>query len=263
MKQISSTIFFCLSAVVSAVGLWLGVSSAQDSAINDVEKPQDYYQVILENGDDKKATMRDVQEKVRQPLNAPLVMQYPELPRGCEVASLTMLLQAAGLDVNKMTLAKEIKKDPTPYHIVDGKVHFGNPNVGFVGSMYKLSQPGFGVYHIPVARLAARYLNDRVIDLSGKDFSAVEDQLDMGKPVWVIVSTTFTKVPANQWMTWYTKQGEIRVTKKEHSVLLTDFDDQWVYFNDPLVNKKNRRADKSNFVAAWRQFGSQAISYKE
>lgn len=50
-----------------------------------------------------------VQEKVN--LDVPLISQKPELKYGCEVASLAMVLQYAGIKVHKMQLANSIKKD--------------------------------------------------------------------------------------------------------------------------------------------------------
>lgn len=194
-------------------------------------------------------------------LTAPLVSQLPELPRGCEVTSLAMLLNYAGVEADKMTLAKQVKKDPTPYRKVDGKVYFGNPNVGFVGDMYDKSKPGYGVYQKPIDTLTRQYLGNRVVNLTGRPFTSVTNQLDKKKPVWVIANTWFTKLPSSQFQTFYTEQGPVKITYREHSVLVTGYDSQYIYFNDPLTNEKNRKINRTNFVAAWEQMGKQAISY--
>jgi uncharacterized protein YvpB len=192
---------------------------------------------------------------------APLVKQMPELPRGCEVTSLTMMLNYAGKNANKMTLAKQVKKDPTPYRYVDGKRYFGNPHVGFVGDMYSFSKPGFGVFHRPIADLASTYMPNRIVNISGQSFESVLDYVAAGRPVWVITTSTFNYVPGSYWQTWYTPQGPVRITYKEHSVLITGYDSKYIYFNDPLDGKKNKRHLKSQFIQGWNQYGKQAISY--
>src|SRR5690606_20217062 len=90
-------------------------------------------------------------------IDAPHIKQMPELPRGCEVTSLAMLLAFAGIYVDKMTLAKEIKRDPTPYKKIGDQITFGNPYDGFVGDMYSFDNPGLGVYHGPITELANKY----------------------------------------------------------------------------------------------------------
>ncbi|WP_194841346.1 C39 family peptidase [Salinibacillus xinjiangensis] len=195
-------------------------------------------------------------------ISAPLVSQMPELPRGCEVTSLAMLLGHAGVQVDKMTLAKEIKKDPTPYTKKNGQVHFGNPYDGFVGDMYSFDNPGLGVYHGPIAELGEKYLPGRIVDLTGQSFDAVYQQLDKGKPVWVETTSWFSYVPESEWYTWNTPSGKIKITYKLHSVLVTGYDENYIYFNDPLANQKNRKVNKKDFITGWKQIGNQAISYK-
>ncbi|MFC5774951.1 C39 family peptidase [Ectobacillus antri] len=195
-------------------------------------------------------------------LQAPLISQMPELPRGCEVTSLAMLLQYKGISVTKMQLAKEIRKDPTPYQRRNNVVYFGHPNYGFVGSMYSFKQPGFGVFHKPVYNLANRYLSGQALDLTGSSFEVIKEHLSQQKPVWVINTSTFASVPQRFWQTWQTPQGTVSITYKEHSVLVTGYDETYIYFNDPLANIKNRKALASSFIAGWEQYGRQAITYK-
>jgi uncharacterized protein YvpB len=97
-------------------------------------------------------------------IDVPLISQLPELPRGCEVTSLSMMLNFAGINVDKMELARNIKK----VNFLNSGFN-GNPNEGFVGSMYSLDEPGLGVYHEPIAALAEKYLPGRIIDLTGNN----------------------------------------------------------------------------------------------
>lgn len=194
-------------------------------------------------------------------LNAPLIRQMPELPRGCEVTSLAMLLNYNGIHVSKMTLAKKIKKDPTPFRIKNGKRYFGNPNDGFVGNMYTFSKPGFGVFNKPIEELAKQYMTNRIINLTGSSFETILNYVGAGHPVWIITTSWFSYVPGRYWETWYTPHGTVRITMKEHSVLVTGYDGKYVYINDPLYGSKNRKLLKAPFIEGWEQYGRQAISY--
>jgi uncharacterized protein YvpB len=189
-------------------------------------------------------------------ISAPHIKQLPELPRGCEVTSLAMMLQHAGVQVSKMELAKNIRKVP----FKTGSL-YGNPYEGFVGNMYTFSEPGLGVYNGPIQEIAEKYLPNRIVNLTGRDFSDVYRMLDKGMPVWVITNSWFSQLPSSQFKTWQTKQGPIKITYREHSVLITGYDAKYIYINDPLYHKANRAVPKNNFIAAWNQMGKQAISY--
>ncbi|MBU7595797.1 C39 family peptidase (plasmid) [Metabacillus halosaccharovorans] len=266
-KKVKSTLFFHLGLLSFAIYIFLLVYNAvlyKDKLGILLGTTKQENQIILEksNSNNIKNT-NDVKKLVKEKvLEVPLQSQLPELPRGCEVTSLAMLLQYEGVKVGKMELAKNIKKDTTPMTYQYERIHFGNPNVGFVGDMYSYNKPGYGVYNQPIEELANRYLPNQVVNLTGKDFSEIVNQIINDQPVWVITNTTFKELSESQFETWVTKQGEIKITYKEHSVVITGFDEKFIYFNDPLANQKNRQIPKDDFVKAWEQMGMQAIAIK-
>lgn len=194
-------------------------------------------------------------------INAPLILQYPELPRGCEVTSLAMLLEYAGTSVDKLTLAKEIAKDDSYYLTAYGRIYYGNPNYGFVGNMYSLNEPGLGVYHKPIFDLLSKYLPNQAIDLTGRKFEDTLYFLSNDVPVWVITNTKFKELRPDEFHVWYTSTIPIQITYLEHSVLLTGYDQEFIYFNDPLTNKRNQKVPINDFKKSWEQMGKQSISY--
>ena len=196
-------------------------------------------------------------------LDVPIIKQLPELPRGCEVTSLAMLLQYAGMDADKMTLAKQIKKNPAKMHKINGQVHYGDPNDGFIGDMYTTHKPGLGVYHTPIKELAERYMPGKIIDFTNHDFNTIKKHLSNNRPVWVIINTAYKKLDSSYFHIWHTPNGKISITYKEHSVIVTGYDQNYMYFNDPLTGIKNKKAPIAHFEEAWVQMGRQAITYKD
>jgi uncharacterized protein YvpB len=187
-------------------------------------------------------------------LDVPLLnqMDAPRLFNGCEVTSLAMLLQYWGMDVTKNELAAQIPRVSLQYS--DGKN--GNPNMGFVGNME--DGPGLGVYHGPIFYLANTNVNDQLMvqNLTNHPFSSVLEKVSQGLPVWVITTASFSLI--SDFKTWSTPQGSVGVTFKMHSVVITGYDQEYIYLNDPY-GTKNKKVNREKFIAAWEQMGSQAI----
>jgi len=194
-------------------------------------------------------------------LSVNLIEQLPELNNGCEVSSLAMLLQYDGFEVDKMELVQEMKLDPTPLKTDDDGniISWGNPNSGFVGDVTG-KQKGYGIYHAPLFALLKEYI-PTAVDLTGQKFQELERQISQGIPVvaWVTVNYQIPTV----WINWETPQGPFRATLSEHCVLITGYDSDNVYVNDPLSGSSNVKVNKKQFEETWKAMGSQAISYED
>jgi uncharacterized protein YvpB len=245
-------IFFILGMAFISGALYAAFEQRNQIQTNDID---------VELMDEKVAAFEEKSSAFIK--NVPIIQQKPELDRGCEVTSLAMLLQYAGVDVGKMELAEKIKKDPTPHKKINGTLFYGNPNVGFVGDMYTFSKMGYGVYHGPVAELANRYMPGQIEDITGSTFQEVLKKVSIGHPVWIITNTEYKKLPSADFEKWNTPTGQVLITWKEHSVVITGFDQNYVYFNDPLNPEANRKKPLADFKAAWEQMGSQAITFKD
>jgi uncharacterized protein YvpB len=186
--------------------------------------------------------------------------QNPELYNGCEMTSLSMLLDAAGQSVDKMTLANEIPKDPTPEVLdSDGSIaSWGDPNIGFVGDITG-NHVGYGVYHSPVFKLLDQILPGKAIDLTGRSFEQILNQVASGKPV--IAWTTVNFAPTSSWVTWQGPKGPVHATLNEHVVLIVGFNNDQIFVNDPLDGTAAKAVNRAQFESSWEQLGQQAVSF--
>lgn len=185
-------------------------------------------------------------------IDVPLMnqMSAPRLYNGCEVTSLAMVLNYNGYNVTKNELAEKIATVPFNY----GNGLKGNPNQGFVGDME--DGPGLGVYNGPIYNLARQYAGDKVVNLTNHPFTDLLKYVSEGQPVWIITTTKFA--PVSVFEKWPTPQGTIEITFSEHSVVITGYDENYIYINDPY-GYNNRKLERSNFEKAWEQMGKQAI----
>lgn len=196
-------------------------------------------------------------------LDVPLISQKPELYNGCEVTSLAILLKYKGIDIDKLTLASEIRKDITPM-IKDknGQILiWGNPKLGFVGDVTGINAPGYSIDPNQLLSLAENHYEGEAIDLTNSTLEDLQRFIMVKCPVvvWMTCSMTLPK----DFITWKDGQGNpVKATFMQHAVLLTGYDKDNFYYNDPLSNLKNASISKENFNKVWEAMGKKALTIR-
>ncbi|MBA1393625.1 hypothetical protein EQ500_07055, partial [Lactobacillus sp. XV13L] len=157
--------------------------------------------------------------------NVPLIAQRPELPNGCEITAVTMMLQYAGAKVDKMQLAREMPRSH-------------DPNYGYIGDPWN----GTGVTIFPPAlmNLVQKYTpNHTAKNLTDLSFDAIKYQLSLGHPV----------------VTWNTMHGF-----PYHALVVVGYDNKYVYYNDCWTNERTA-LPINTFIHNWNSQAQRAISY--
>ncbi|GAA0324901.1 C39 family peptidase [Bacillus carboniphilus] len=205
----------------------------------------------------------DLQQEVKKEivLDVPLIKQNPELKYGCEVTSTTMMLQYAGIEVDKLELAEKVKKDSDPLVETNNDiVRWGNPAKGFVGDMTG-KQKGYAVFDKPIEDLVNEYMEGKARNLTGESFQTILNHVGKGFPV-VIWTTGDYKLP-NRWESWDHEGETIKTPLDLHVVVLVGYNDQYVYLNDPLSGQKQAKVNKNSFIQSWEALEKRAVSYEK
>lgn len=158
-------------------------------------------------------------------LEVPIIFQRPELPTGCEITAITMMLNYHGCNVNKVQLAHEM-----PYHP-------SNPDLGYVGNPF--SKSGWTIYPSPLCGLVKKYAGNAV-NLTGTSIEVIENHIAENKPV----------------VAWVNMHGFT-----VHAIVITGYDVNNFYCNDPWTGDKGRGIDKNKFFNIWNLQNKRALSY--
>ena len=161
-------------------------------------------------------------------LDVPLISQFPELPAGCEITAVTIMLQYSGADVNKNDLAKEMPR------------HESNTNKGFVGDPFKPYGTINTIMPSALMKLVSKYAGSS-INMTGNNINALKSQIDAGIPV----------------VTWIT----VSEPNGLHCVCVNGYDDKNIYYIDPKDGQQ-KIVPNSKFSEQWNLQKRRAISYK-
>lgn len=156
--------------------------------------------------------------------DAEVIGQNPELPTGCEITAVTMMLRYAGKDVNKIQLACEMPRSN------DG-------NKGFVGDPFSVT--GWWIFPTGVAPVVNHHLGHSEV-MTGASLAAIRTKLILGHLVvaWVANVNGFVN----------------------HAIALTGYQNDRLYFNNPWTARKESMS-VAEFYQHWNQDAQRALSY--
>lgn len=174
--------------------------------------------------------------------DVPVLCQWDDFPSGCECISTVMLLQYYGYDISPNDFIDQYV--PTGFFVENADGSFSGPDTSsvFIGSPY--SEESLGCYPPVMAYAAGQVLSggNRAADTTGTTLdSMIRNFIVYNKPV-LIWSTMYMWEPfvTYEWTVDgaadYSpyQDGDIcRWFANEHCLVLTGYDKDYYYFNDP------------------------------
>ena len=183
------------------------------------------------------------------------IMQNPELPTGCEITSLTIVLNHLGFNVDKLYMANN--------YLTKGKIGTVFPWDAFLGD--PTSSHSYGCYAPVIEKDANRFLSDngsdlKAYDISGAEFEDVLKELTNGQPIviWATINMAQSKLTTS----WTIDGEKFTWRGNEHCLVLTgyDMDKGLVYVADPLKGNTSYKFDV--FKDRFNQMYQQAVVIK-
>ena len=150
-----------------------------------------------------------------------ILNQFPTLPTGCEVVSLTSVLNYYGMDVSMTTMADEyMPRSSEPYYNVD-------PDEYFVGST-PYTWDGFGCYPGCIVKTANNYFSAnniedyKVVNITGCSVDDVFNYIENGVPVITWGTSNFATPRWDAY--WFVGGKKINWCNYEHCLVTVGYD---------------------------------------
>ncbi len=149
-----------------------------------------------------------------------ILNQYPTLPTGCEVVSLTSVLNHYGYDVSMTTMADEYMPR------FDGSYYTVSPQDYYLGDPY--TKDGFGCFPQCIVKTAHNYFEDKKIDsyyakdITGCSADELYNYLENDIPVITWVTSGFEEPSVDG--TWEVDGETIVWCNYEHCLVTTGYD---------------------------------------
>ena len=190
-----------------------------------------------------------------------IIEQYPELPTGCEITAMTMVLNYYGYQVNKVTMALDYmpKVQAEFYRSEDGRLMGPDLENFFVGD--PTEETGYICGTGAIVTAANRYLADVGSDLTAAAMKNAQpeklyDLIDQGTPV--VIWCTINMEDRAETDGWYREDGTyMEWSTNDHGAVLIGYDEDTVTVADPIYSRITVSRDQFEKIFAER--GGQCV----
>lgn len=188
------------------------------------------------------------------------LMQKPELPNGCEIVSLTAVLNYYGYDISKTTMSDEYLPKQS-FAIKNGKLYGSDPYKAYSGNPRDLKGAFFS-YAPPIIEAGKSYFENvggkhSIEDISGSSREEIMQYLDQGIPVvvWTTLDLSKPKIKYG----WYLNETNeyFNAPVNLHVVVLNGYEGNMVHVMNPLEGQITYNAD--TFFKSYEEMGKHAL----
>lgn len=195
--------------------------------------------------------------------NFPIIYQMPELPTGCEITAMTMVLNYYGMQADKVDLAVNYLPamySTGLYYGEDGRVYGNDINQYFIGD--PTTEEGIICGTGAIVSAADQYL-----EASGSELRAEDRTGSTPEELYQLVSEN---VPVVVWCTigmqdrsvvqgWYTESGEyVDWGTGDHGAVLVGYSSDTVTIADPISGLIEY--DRAQFESVFASRGNRCVT---
>lgn len=201
------------------------------------------------------------QKEVGIKWKVPLIMQNPELPTGCEITSVTMVVNFYGYDYDKITMTDKYLDKSNNFYYENGQLFGPNPQKFFLGNPRSTSGYGLqcfsGTWVNSLNKVFEENKSEHYVeDISGNSLKELESELQKGP---ILISASIDMNPATPRVLFkdFETKEDITTYRNFHCVVLVGYDENYYYINDPLGTFS--KLEKARLERAYTSTGQQAV----
>lgn len=228
------------------------VTEEQTTIENEIEKESTTEETIETDTTIEMSTEQVTTQICAKKLDVSCILQNPELPSGCEITSLTIVLGYYGIDVDKCFLSDNYLKKGKPGSVDIYEAFIGDPRDPY----------SYGCYAPPLVECANTYLQDidsnlMAYNVSYTEFYDLLAYIDNAIPV--IIWNTEDVKQSSIGKEWIVNGEQVVWLRGQHCLVMTGYDKEnnYVYVADPM--KGNVKYPLDVFAKRYKEMMMQAV----